>query len=778
MFILSEQDIFSYDSGNKAPVPEDMVFNAPAPGEISFEPLKEEDDNKTEEVSREAPKQKKEFRREKITTEKKREDMSKTKTKKKKGGLVKVIAAVLALVIVAGALFVFGVIPAPGGVTSNRYTVDSAENLIKYLKHPALCSGDTIEITADMTVDINESFGGYAVLPLVSYDCGGNSLSFTGGTAVLLGGSSKATMDGVSFSDCKLYVEAPATALVWSNYTDDSGINARSLNGTAHKQELGLTLAGAKLKVPVTVTNVSDSVVKGSEVKFTSENFIFTGDDSYKISSLGAGESVSVEVPVIAAYGGRARITGYAVEGGSLVAKAESEYIDIAGEGYYAGDINTHTSVSASQGDNAKFGYLNGMSYIASTEINAYANALSTDEIATITGTNNGFIDISACYGEGIRHELCDICRQKLSVGDLVLSETMAIINKPLRYMLAYDTDVVPNMAISTLQYHPSRTYQDAVSDVIDAGGLVVVPFFYGGAYDITESINMSKTLSGITGLEVFTPAYPLDSMETKVAMNVWKLYATAGRDKVFATAGSNNVLPEQVGTYFIQGRMNGLSEYSVYDMLRSGDFYFSNGPRLTFEMGGVGMGADFTTAEGASTIAKLYATDENAITLVRLTKYTVVGNKNDIISETVYEEDLTGQGAYIYSKMLEVNVNPNEFYIFDVYTEKSSDGNTIGYASSNPIYSVEPAKDGAKASGLAISDIDYSFAGDVKRADNGAYYCTAGNFIQSLLSVKSKGNSVIVNYHKLNNSEMSDYAIITVEGADGTKSYEKIFIK
>ncbi len=778
MFNLSEQDIFSYEGGNKTPIPTDMVFYAPAPGEISFEPLGEEDEGKTEETPRVISSQKKEFRREKIKTEKKSEEMTKTKTKKKKGGLLKVIAAALALVIVAGALFIFGVIPAPGGVTSNRYTVDSAENLIKYLKHPALCSGDTIEITADMTIDVNESFGGYAVLPLVSYDCGNNSVNFTGGTVVLLGGSSSAKLDGVSFSDCKVYVDAPSTALTWANCTDDSGINARSLNGAAHKAELGLTLAGSKLKVPVTVTNVSESAVKGSVVKFTSENFIFTGDDSYTIGSLGAGESVSVEVPVIAAYGGRAKITGYAVEGGSLVAKAESEYIDIAGEGYYAGDINTHSSVSASQSDNVKFGYLNGMSFIASTEKNAYANALSASEIATITGTDNGFIDISACYGEGIRHEICDICRQKISVGDLILSETMAIINKPLRYMLAYDTDVVPNMAISTLQYHPSRTYQDAASDVIDAGGLVVVPFFYGGDYDITESINMAKTLNGITGLEVFTPAYSFDTMETKVAMNVWKLYATAGREKVFATAGSNNVLPEQVGTYFIQGRMNGLSQHSVFDMLRSGDFYFSNGPRITFEMGGVGMGADFTTTENASTIAKLYATDKNAITSVRLTKYTVMGNKNDIISETVYEEDLTGQGVYIYSKMIEVNVNPNEFYIFDVFTEKSSDGGDVGYASSNPVYSLAPAKEGAKVSGLAISDIDYSFMGDVTRSDNGAYYCNSSNFIQSLLTVKSKGNSIVVNYHKLNNSDMCDYAIITVEGADGSKSYEKIFIK
>lgn len=775
---MSEQGFFSYEtSGNKAPLPADMVFKAPPPKEFSVVFEEDNDNDNTAEAPSRFERTRRAPRQEKIIKDNKSDNMSKAKTKKK-GGAIKIVAIALAVLIVAGSLFVFGVIPAPGGVTNNRYTVDSAENLVKYLKHPALCSGDTIEITESMTVDIDESFGGYAVLPLVSYECGGNSLTFTGGTAVLLGGSSKASMEGVTFSDCKVYVNAPATALTWSGCTDDSGINTRSLNGAAHKQELGITLAGSKLKIPVTITNVSDSEVKFSEVKFTSENFIFTGDDSYKINSLGSGESVSVEVPVIAAYGGRARITGYATQNGALVAKAESEYIDIAGEGYYAGDINTHSSVSASQSDNVKYGYSNGMSYIASSDINAYATSIPQSELATLIGTETGFIDVSACYGEGIRHELCDICNQKINSGAMTMAETLSVINKPLRYMLAYDTDVVPNMAISTLQYHPSRTYQDAVSDVTNAGGLVVVPFFYDSVYDITESINMSKTLNGITGLEVLTKGYMLDSMETTVALNVWKLYATAGRDKVFATAGSNNLLPEEVGTYFIQGRMSGLDDKAVFEMLRSGDFYFSNGPRLTFELGGVGMGADFTTAEGGATIAKLYATDENAITSVKLTKYTVLGSKNDISSEVIYSEDLVGAGVYVYAKQIEVNVNPNEFYIFDVTTEKSKSGDDVGFASSNPVYAVASDDAEAKVSGLAISEISYSLLGKVIRADNGAYYCTADNFMQALLSVKSKGNSVIVNYHKLNDSDMCDYAIITVEASDGTKSYEKIFIK
>ncbi len=786
MYILSEFKRFSYEtSGNREPATADIIYDTSATKKENVKAT----DFPVEEKETTSPRQKpietqnvEEFDsafetiKQSIKTNKQKEEKSRKmadkktkKTGKKKGTAIKVIALIIALGIIASSLFVFGIIPLSGGTGNTTYSVDSAEKLVKYLKHPALQSGDTIKIETSMTVDINSDFGGFATLPLVNYDCGGNTLTFSGGSAALLGASKTANMNGVSFSDCTVYVEAPATALTWSECADDSHINARYLNGTAHKQDSGIILAGSKLKVPVTLTNVGSETANGVTVNMTSSNLVITGDKSFKVNSLGAGESMTIEVPVIAAYGGRARITGYGVSGGTLLVKAESAYVDVAGEGYYAGDLDTHTSDAATREDNITYGYKNGMSFIASNTTNVKESPLSSQEIEALTGTKTGFVQLNSYYGGGQSHQLCSVCLEKKVEPDGI----------PGRYVLALGTDIIPNTVFMTIQYHPQWTYQQAVDEVLEGGGVSVLPFFYGNEYDISESISMSKTLYGISGMEVMTSNYPYipDGMETKVAFNVWKLFSTFGNEKVFATASSGSVVPDDVGTSFIKGKMNGLSENAVYNMIKSGDFFFSNGPELSFKLGGANMGEDFTTIEGASTIANMYATDDHAITSVKLTKYFVTHDKNDIPSEVVYEEDLSGQGVYTFSKNIELTVNPNEYYIFDVTTESSTKGTGAGYASSNPIYAIASENADAKVAGTAISDVSYSFGGKVTQADNGTYVLSTSNFISALLNVKSKGNDVTVNYHSLKNSGLCDYLIVTVKASDGTTSTEKIFI-
>ncbi len=768
---MSRSEKFSYEtSGNKQPVRADIVLDATELLATPEEPAERETPRKTvkkAEKKAAGPAEKK--------TEKKVEDMKKKSGKKKRRLCVlPVIAAALALVLLVGALAVFGVVPLPGGAEGdNSYTVSDAETLARYLRHPLLKAGDTIVVEGNLDVDINTLFDGFAEVPLVNYDCAGGDVTFTGGTALLTGGNSKATMNGVKFADCDVYIEAPACALTWVDCADDTNINARSLNGQAHKRELPVKLVGARFAVPVTFTNESASALSNVTVKLASANFIFPDGESYTVKSLGAGESVTEDVEVVAVVGGRGRVVAYAADSaGSLAVTGGSDYVSIMGGGWYAGDVHTHTEASgraATAEDNVRYGYGNGMSFIISAERNAAAPTLGQSAVDSLVGESNAFLQIAG-------YELCE---DSSVFASLPSFEGYV----PSMDFLVLGADVIPNNHYivpdtNDLARDSSLTpwlLQDAIYEVEEAGGLSVLTHFFDN--DIEKKISVSKSLSDLDGIEVLTKHHGLNDMETAVALNIWKLYSTFGAQKVFALAASNNETSEEVGAYFIKGEMSGLSEDAAFGMIESGRYFFSSGPELYFALGGAGMGGDFTTSAGAVTKATLFASDDVPLTKVVLTKYTVTHSKNDIVSEVVFEYDLTGKGVCAYSDFLDVTVSPDEYYIFEAYSEENNLGTEQGYASSNPIYAVSGSDPETALSGKAVDDMSYLLGGTAQRAGNGRWYLTAKSFVPFLFRASSAGNRVSVVYHKLNSDATCDYLTVLVTAADGTQSSEKVYL-
>ncbi|MDO4566004.1 MAG: hypothetical protein Q4B42_01615 [Oscillospiraceae bacterium] len=302
---------------------------------------------------------------------------SSKKNKKKSGKALKWVliggGGLLVAALALAALYLFGIV----NLFPSRpitYSASDSSTFLTYLSHPSLKAGDTIALSEPVTVDIDETYGGFVSLPLVNLE----NVEFQNGTLLLLGGANQdsASLDGVSFTNVEVYIDATHTDLSWSGYTDDTYINCRTLNGSPHLTDVSFPIVGARMSIPVTLVNTGPALTN-AEVTFSSPSYIFTEGETYLVDSIPANSSVSVEVPVIAVEGGRTRI--YAHDSSGAVS-GDSGFINIVGTGYYSGDLHTHSTASVYKRystieENVEYGYKNGMSFIVSVE-----NYTSEDE--------------------------------------------------------------------------------------------------------------------------------------------------------------------------------------------------------------------------------------------------------------------------------------------------------------------------------------------------------------------------------------------------------------
>ncbi len=716
------------------------------------------------------------------------EKPQKEKRKKSKAGriVMAVVAGLLVIILAtgglgfAGVLDIGGIIASTGmGVTYYSYEVKDYDTLLRYLRHPSLKPGDTLRVSGDHVIDVAQEFGDFAVLPLVNVT--GGSVKFKGGSVLLSGAADGIDMSGVSFEDCKLYIEAPQTALKLGSASDEN-INARTLNGSAHTRDLTLPFAGTRMTVPVTINNESGAAQSNLQVYLTSPSFLFTDGDTFIIDNLPSGGSITKDVNVVALEGGRLQIMAYATDGGNLLAFGKSDYINVLGAGFYSGDLHTHTTASQSQREgtldgNIRAGYAHGLSFIASvevgkvvdedtgreTDVDVEAEKLPQGEVDAITGSNGFFLQLTAGEtGENSRH------------------------------LLIYDSDKRPRSDYGeVIPDYGTWTYNDAIREVtrdvedeetgefIRRGGFVILPHFFDYG-DISASVDMAKTQYGATGIEIVTGLYRYQEAdgshrtEVRCALNVWIAINAQGKQKLFAVLTSNNLESDAVGSRYVSCNMPTLSEQNIYDSIRSGNFYSSNGPQLRFRLGGMDMGQDVSAPEGAKLIANCYAADSKPLTAVRLVKYEVTRKMEDPQPVIVYEEDLTGKGVYSFQKSIEVETaGVNEFYRFEAISEKAAYYEDVGVALSNPIW----VKVEEKASASAIETISNVLGKKVQQAPNGAYYIQSAGVLPAFVHVSTTGEKVTIQVHKFGSKLLVDYVTIDVLSANGSHTVERVYL-
>lgn len=676
--------------------------------------------------------------------------------RKKRKGLIVALSVLGALIVAVTALQLTGVFSVVGMVAGlfggspslYTYSVSSQEYLVRYLQHPALKPGDTLELEGNFEIDVDADFGGFAMLPLLNFG-GSGSVAFKGGTVVMSGAESGIDMSRASFSGTELYIDAPKVSLTLGS-ADDTNINVASLNGAVHTRDLQMPFAGTRMSIPVTFTNESGETLSNVQVSLTSGGFIFYSD-TVTIDSLAAGGSVTVDVDVVAVEGGRQEIRGYAVDSaGNQTVSGTSGYVNILGAGYYAGDLHTHTEASRSQRfgtltENVTYGYEHGMSYIVSVENNEEAEKLSQTEVDSLVGSTGAFLQlVGGETGEELLHLL--------------------ILNSELRPRDDYGTEIMD---------HGIWIYQDAINEVVRDGGLAILPHFFSyGALD--SMIPLLKSSRNATAMELFTLDMRTYYTELSYYTSTWSAVNVQGRQKLFGLFSSNNVYSSEVGTKYIKGYMPTLRESNIYDMLQTGNYIMSNGPDLRFTMGHTQMGGDlYTTEEGGAVNVNLYASDASPLTTLRLLKYNISGNIDDIEYEVVYEQDFTGQGVYSFNDTFDLEIAPNTFYRVELASESARDYEDTGIALSNPIFVYK----GESNSFYHIDKLSTAMGSAVKQAPNGTYYIETANLKTGAVNVMGSGESYTIDYHINGGDHVADFITVTMLGGNGTLTSLRVYV-
>ena len=696
----------------------------------------------------------------------KKEDKKPAKKGKSSGKTTAVVVSVflLSVLALAGALhftgLLGGIFGALAPVEYYEYNVSDTETLLRYLGHSALKSGDTLVLGCDMVVDVEEQMGGFAQLPLLNYE-GSGSVTFSGGTLLLLGSGNNVNMDAVKADGCSIYVEAPGSSVSWSGVADEQQVNCASLNGSSHERTLDLAAVGSIFEVEVSYTNESGSAQSGVTLQLSSPNYAFIDGDTLKVDSIEAGATATATVRVLATEAGRAKVTATAYsEQGTCLLSGGSEYKTVTGAGYFSGDPHTHTAIS----ERGKSGTISlnieaawnaGMSWLGSVENCLNAQQFSQSQVDAITGEAGAFLQIAGVEnGEGM--------------GD--------------HHLLAYGTDIIAESNYRVDPFNGNTwVVQDAVDVMVADGGRVILPHFFVN-YDLAESISLSRSVRDVGLMELLYGGLDIGSMEYKVGMNIWNNLNVRGRQRSFALGTSGYIGPEYIGSRFTKGYMTSLTESAFLAMLDSGNFFVTNGPELSFKLGSADMGSEIGVAmgaEGAQALCRIAVSDDVPIESIVLYKYVVSGVIDNEIKEEVLNVDLTGQGVCSYRNEFLIPLDSQQecYYRLEVVTEKSNTdyfGEDKGLAFSNPIWTVPGEKNG---DGLFLG-IEAK-GGDLVMTDNGSWVLSGVRFpsARSIEVAADETANVTVTYHEVASDLFADYITVRVIAADGTIHTETVFV-
>ncbi len=724
------------------------------------------------------------------------------KPKKAKKGVV-IGALVGVLVLAVAGIFVYGysyfygpersVVASEGSV----YPVDSSATFLLYFTHPSLGAGDTIQINSSFEIDINEHFRGFFSLPLVNIENHGGTVTFKNGTLLMTSArKDDIAMDGAAFDGTKLYIEAPEASITLNSPIDENDVNVAKLNGIPHNNGFTAPVVGIKQDIFIDITNTTQNQLDNQRVEFLTDMFAIAGGNVQTLD-FAPGETVTVELSTVAVAGGHGKIKAIGYDSsGTRTVYGESVDISIIGDGYYAGDLNTHTTLSGSeyQGvleDNVKYGYNAGLSFIASVETNGYGNEIPQTDVNAITGSNNAFLQIPT-----------------LMVGANTTTRKIIALNYP-------DTlDLPPS------NYHasPESWYllQHAVDLIVDGGGIPIIPhpFGYNNANlyvqedknkdtgeivtnvisGIEESMNQIKSVKDVVAFDLLDNTTRSHFSEFAIAKNIWDNINSRGNSKMFVTGSSNELTSDLVGARYIKGYMPILTEQGVADLVESGNFFASNGPELRFTLGGATMGEDiYIPTEGDLLTLKVSTYDTVPLTGIKVLRFPITGTISELFPETVVELDLTGQGIYSYTLEEEILAMPECYYRVEVTSETAKMYDDIGMAFSNPIWVNQSAEGIYIPNNASVKSYEYEVSAsmlpavvffgssfDTSIMENSAgvrYINESGKFTPSALKVDAYDANVSINYHPSGSDVLADYVTIRIPADDGTSHVEKMYI-
>ncbi len=257
----------------------------------------------------------------------------------------------------------------------------------------------------------------------------------------------------------------------------------------------------------------------------------------------------------------------------------------VSGKGWYSGDNHTHSIFSDGTStieENVNQAKMKGLSFLSSTDHN------TVNQKATVIGLKSSYFlpivgtEVTTLAGHALAL-FCDVFVPWEPLSTSTLADAQNIIN--------------------TINKSKNGT---AIS-------VIAHPYLATVTWKWTDVINMN-------GYEVFNGFMPYRSNETLLAFQLWDEKLKAGA-RVYGFAESDAHIKEMVGRLKVCILAADLKENAVYDAIKSGRFYGTNGPDLRFSIDTVQMGDSLYTVSKKSVNIQLTAYSCEGLDSVRLIK-------------------------------------------------------------------------------------------------------------------------------------------------------------
>ncbi|MFC5652644.1 CehA/McbA family metallohydrolase [Paenibacillus solisilvae] len=460
------------------------------------------------------------------------------------------------------------------------------------------------------------------------------------GNTTWMGSQKQVTIPAGGTFHLKRYLASPSTTgfenkidAVFGLY-EDILKGKTGLNTDFQLTPQGIIKIGDNATAEVTVTNDSDKTVEGLKVKLgLSANLSGTEALEKTLDAIAPKSTVKVQWPLTAVSGGRGSASMDVELAGNLIA-SKTDRIFVEGPGWYAGDNHSHSRWSDGSGtinDNFTSGRNKGMDFLTATDHNTVNQQNDVvkenrDDFVALWGE-----EISTTAGHSLAYNISDYIDYKQTAQEYI-DDTRASNNGQGMHFIAH-------------------------------------PFYPGLEWENWDATNYN-------GLEVWNGFYPPKHPVNAQAVAKWDELNNQGRH-LYGISNSDAHNPGKVASNYIRAYLPKLSKENIYEALRNGTFYGTNGPSLTFTVDDVMMGKDVAvSASGGTVTVDLSGYAEKGLTSIRLIKNGEVAqqwtpNGNEFNVEYAAE------------------AVPGDFFRIEV------EGNNGQYAFSNPVFVVE--KDSVK---------------------------------------------------------------------------------
>lgn len=344
-----------------------------------------------------------------------------------------------------------------------------------------------------------------------------------------------------------------------------------------------------------------------------------------------------------------------------LVDTAQTFVFYTTGAGYYRGDTHTHSTCSDGKhtlDENRAIAAAKGLSFLISTDHNTTKHYSMIDALKP----QPNFLHL-----KGYEY------------------------TTPFGHFVVYGTAEKEDPKTITKRGE-TALWQTVIDRVNQSGFGILAHPYEGPEYEFGD--NVVESLRDYAGVEVWNGFnHHALSWQNQRAFRLWDKLNQTSETKVYGNAVSDCHVGTEVGNICIEGWLDSLQEENVYDLLRSGSFFGTNGPGIRFTINQTPIGKTVPKEEGFFAEFQITAFDAGqAIENIKIIR----GKKGSDRAKTQTWKEYFPQGSdrCKWTTRFFEKVEPNDFFRIEVITAYGmiplTSVNRIqqkGFAYTNPIW-------------------------------------------------------------------------------------------